>query len=120
MFELPFNRKGRLKNANLDEFLLLVRNSFIVGRLVAEGKRLMARRTTSMAASLYVRMRATELVALLDTYVRTFVLPLGGLPSADRIIVVFVEQVFVKGERGSLEGTIGILAVVNRGTKKSG
>lgn len=52
MLELPLKRKGRLKNASLDEFLLRVRNSFIVGRLGAEGSRLMALRTTSMAARL--------------------------------------------------------------------
>jgi len=50
MLELPFNRKGRLKNASLDEFLLFVFNSTIVGILGGVGRRLRARRTTSMTA----------------------------------------------------------------------
>lgn len=47
--ELPFNRKGRLKNAHLD-VLFLFPASFIVGKSVAVGKCFIARRTTSIAA----------------------------------------------------------------------
>jgi hypothetical protein len=47
--ELPFNRRGRLKNAHL-EVLFLLPASFIVGRSDAVGKRFIARRTTSIAA----------------------------------------------------------------------
>lgn len=47
--ELPFNRRGRLKKAHLDDVLFLLPASFIVGRSVAVGKRFIARRTTSIA-----------------------------------------------------------------------
>lgn len=56
MLELPFNRKGRRKNASLDEFLVFVFNSSIVGILGDGGRRLRARRTTSMAAVTLSRM----------------------------------------------------------------
>jgi hypothetical protein len=51
--EFPFNRRGRLKNAHLDEDLLLFPASFIVGKSVAVGKRFIARRTTSIAAKVF-------------------------------------------------------------------
>lgn len=47
--ELPFNRRGRLKNAHLD-VLFLLPASFIVGRSVANGNCFIARRTTSITA----------------------------------------------------------------------
>lgn len=49
--EFPFNRRGRLKNAHLDDVLFVFPASFIVGRSVAVGMRFIARRTTSIAAN---------------------------------------------------------------------
>jgi hypothetical protein len=60
MVELPFNRRGRLKNASLDEVLVLFPISFIVGRSVADGKRFIARRTTSIAARHLCRAEVSQ------------------------------------------------------------
>jgi hypothetical protein len=58
--ELPFNRRGRLKNASLDEVLLLFLISFIVGRSVPDGKRFIARRTTSISARHLYRVKTSQ------------------------------------------------------------
>jgi len=48
MLELPFKRKGRRKNANLDESLLFGRDSSFKGRAGDEGRRFSALRTRSI------------------------------------------------------------------------
>jgi hypothetical protein len=50
MLELPFKRKGRRKNANLDENLLFGRGSSFKGRVGDEGKRFSALLTRSIDA----------------------------------------------------------------------
>src|SRR5580698_4502134 len=53
MLELPFKRKGRRKNASLDESLLFGRDSSFKGRLGDEGRRFSALRTRSIERSLF-------------------------------------------------------------------
>ena len=48
MLELPFNRRGRRKNANLEVALALVLTPFIDGRLGVEGMRFMTLCTNSI------------------------------------------------------------------------
>ncbi len=55
ILELPLNRRGRLKNANLDESLLLVFISSNVGTLGVEGRNFLTLCTRSMAWNLRTR-----------------------------------------------------------------
>jgi hypothetical protein len=48
MLELPFKRKGRWKNANLDVNLLFSRDSSFKGRVDDEDRRFSALRTRSI------------------------------------------------------------------------